>query len=158
MTLLGQTIAFIFFVWFCMKYIWPPLVASIEERQNIINKGLSDAQKAKDSLILAQQEANDYIKNAKIKAHKIINEANEQKISIIEEAKLKALDEAKVKKEQAEADIEASFAKAKKELINQISSFSIMGAEKILNSKITNDAQNALIDDLIKEIHKEEYV
>ncbi len=29
-TILGRAIAFILFVWFCMKYVWPPLMAAIE--------------------------------------------------------------------------------------------------------------------------------
>ena len=33
LTLFGQMVTFAIFVWFCMKFIWPILLASLEERQ-----------------------------------------------------------------------------------------------------------------------------
>ena len=52
-TLLGQTIAFLIFVWFCMKYVWPPLMRAIEERQKKIADGLASAERADKALNLA---------------------------------------------------------------------------------------------------------
>jgi len=43
MTLIGQSIAMIVFVWFCMKFIWPPILAALEERQKQIEEGLAAA-------------------------------------------------------------------------------------------------------------------
>ena len=45
-TLIGQTIAFIVFVWICMKYIWPPLMSILEERTAKIAEGLAAARRA----------------------------------------------------------------------------------------------------------------
>ena len=53
MTLIGQTIAMIVFVWFCMKFIWPPLLEAIEERQEKIAEGLAAADKGQESLVEA---------------------------------------------------------------------------------------------------------
>lgn len=157
-TLVGQTVAFIFFVWFCMKYVWPPLMSTIEERQKLINKGIEDAEKAKNDLINAQKKASDYLKEAKVKANKIIEEANTQRSKIIDKAKIEAEAEARSKIEQAKSEIQVSAFNAKKELISQISFYSVMGAEKILKSTINGESQDALIKELIKDIHKEEYV
>lgn len=67
-TILGQAIAFVLFVWFCMKYVWPPIMAAIEKRQKEIADGLSSAERAKKNLELAQTDATDRLKKAKAEA------------------------------------------------------------------------------------------
>ncbi len=85
-TLLGQAIAFFFFVVFCMKYVWPPLIAAIEARQKAIADGLSSAERAKKDLDLAKANATDQLKEAKLQAAEIIEQANKRKAQIIDEA------------------------------------------------------------------------
>ena len=93
MTILGQTLAFILFVWFCMKYVWPPLMAAIEKRQKEIADGLSSAERAKKDLDLAQNKAMEQIKEAKQKAAEIIEQANKRRAQIIDEANQDAMGE-----------------------------------------------------------------
>lgn len=85
-TLLGQAIAFFIFVVFCMKYVWPPLIAAIEARQKEIADGLSSAERAKKDLDLAKANATDQLKEAKHQAAEIIDQANKRKAQIIDEA------------------------------------------------------------------------
>ena len=54
MTLVGQLISFAIFVWFCMKFVWPPVMAALNERQEKIAQGLADADKAAKELDVAQ--------------------------------------------------------------------------------------------------------
>ena len=56
-TLLGQTISFVIFVWFTMKFVWPPLIQAIEERQKKIADGLAAAERGEHDLELAQQKS-----------------------------------------------------------------------------------------------------
>ncbi|HBO37818.1 MAG TPA: ATP synthase F0 subunit B, partial [Pasteurellaceae bacterium] len=75
-TLFGQTIAFVIFVWFCMKYVWPPIIKAIEERQSSIANALSSAEAARkeqvDTKTLAEQE----ITKAKAQSQEILFLAN----------------------------------------------------------------------------------
>ena len=64
-TLIGQTITFIVFVWFCMKYIWPPLMAALEERNARISEGLAAAERGQKDLVEAQSKVSDSLKDAK---------------------------------------------------------------------------------------------
>jgi F-type H+-transporting ATPase subunit b len=89
-TILGQAIAFILFVWFCMKYVWPPLMAAIEKRQKEIADGLASAERAKKDLDLAQANATDQLKKAKAEAQVIIEQANKRRSQILDEAKAEA--------------------------------------------------------------------
>jgi len=90
-TLLGQAIAFAIFVWFCMKYVWPPLMAAIEERQKKIADGLSAAERAEKDLDLAKANASERIKEAKQAAAEVIEQANKRKSQILDEARDEAL-------------------------------------------------------------------
>ena len=64
-TLFGQTIAMIVFVWFCMKYIWPPILSALEERQKQIEEGLAAADKSQEALVAAEAQADGIISEAR---------------------------------------------------------------------------------------------
>ena len=85
-TLLGQAISFLLFVWFCMKFVWPPLMNAIEERQKKIADGLADAGRAAKDLELAQVKATEQLKDAKATANEIIQQANKRKAQNVEAA------------------------------------------------------------------------
>ncbi|WP_163936388.1 F0F1 ATP synthase subunit B [Paraferrimonas sp. SM1919] len=151
-TLIGQTIAFILFVWFCMKHVWPPLMAAIEERQKKIADGLADADRAEQDLKLAQQEATNKLKEAKAQASDIIEQANKRKAQVVEEAKAEAEAERAKIIAQGQAEIEAERNRVKEELRKQVGALVITGAERILERSIDEAAQNDIVEKLVSEI------
>ena len=72
LTIIGQILAFIAFVAFCMRYVWPPILAAMEERQQKIADGLAAADRASHDLELAQKEAVDRLSEAKKEAASIV--------------------------------------------------------------------------------------
>ncbi len=151
-TLLGQLIAFILFVWFCMKFVWPPLLAAIEERQKTIADGLASAERAGKDLELAQQKATDQIKDAKGQAAEIVEQANKRGSAIVEEAKAEAeVVRAKIIA-QGEAEIEAERNRARDELRAQVAALAVAGAEKILERSIDANAHRDIVDKLANEL------
>ena len=151
-TLIGQTVAFLVFVWFCMKFVWPPLMAAIEERQKKIADGLADAEKAGKRLELAEVKAKDQLKVAKAEAGEIIDQANKRKNQIIDEAKTEAQAEREKILAQAQAEIESERNRAREELRSQVSKLAIAGAEKILERSIDPAAHNDILDKLASEL------
>lgn len=151
-TLIGQSIAFALFVWFCMKFVWPPLLAAIEERQKKIADGLADAEKAGKHLELAEVKAKDTIKVAKAEAGEIIDQANKRKNQIIDEAKAEAQAEREKILAQAQAEIESERNRAREELRTQVSTLAIAGAEKILERSIDAAAHSDILDKLASEL------
>lgn len=131
-TILGQAIAFVLFVLFCMKYVWPPIMAAIEKRQKEISEGLSSAERAKKELDLAQADATDQLKKAKAEAQVIIDQANKRKAQIVDEAKTEAEQERNKIVAQAKAEIDAERQRAREELRKQVGILAIAGAEKII--------------------------
>tara|TARA_R110001583_G_scaffold187721_1_gene349198 strand:+ start:7627 stop:8097 length:471 start_codon:yes stop_codon:yes gene_type:complete len=151
-TLLGQAIAFAVFVWFCMKYVWPPLMDAIEARQKKISDGLTQAERAGKDLELAQAKATEKLKNAKVQASEIIDQANKRRAQIVEEAKVEAEAERSKIITLGEAEVEAERNRAREELRQQVAALAIAGAEKIIKRSIDKDANSDIIDKLVAEL------
>ena len=152
MTLLGQMIPFAILIWFTVKFIWPPLMAAIEERQQKIAEGLAAADNAQKDLAQAQDKVAEELKAARAKANEIIDQAHQRANQLIDAAKADAIAEGNRQKALAEAEIEAAANRAKEELRKQVSLLAVSGAEKLLKREIDANAHKALIDDLAAQL------
>nr|WP_268840398.1 F0F1 ATP synthase subunit B [Photobacterium iliopiscarium] len=151
-TLLGQAIAFFFFVVFCMKYVWPPIMEAIEERQKKIADGLAAADRAAKDLNLAQANASDQLKEAKRAASELIEQANKRKAQIVDDAKIEAQVEREKILAQGLAEIEAERNRARDELRKQVATLAVIGAEKIIGRSIDMEAQTDILNKLTAEL------
>ena|SRR5476649_1773806 len=151
-TILGQAIAFILFVLFCMKYIWPPLIAAIEKRQKEIADGLASADMAKKEVDIAQANASDQLKKARAEAQVIIEQANKRKAQIMDEAKAEAEDERNKIVAQAQSEIQAETKRAREELRKQVALLAFAGAEKIIERSVDEAANSDIVDKLVAEL------
>lgn len=151
-TLIGQSIAFLFFVWFCMKFVWPPITGALAERKKKIAEGLEAAERGMQSQEQAQVQVQVQLTEAKQQASEIINQAQKRANEIVEEAKGTATQEGDRIKAAAHSDIEKEINRAKEQLRAQVSTLAIAGAEKVLNKEINADAHRAVLDDLAAQI------
>ena len=152
MTLLGQMISFAILIWFTVKFIWPPLMAAIEERQQKIAEGLAAADNAQKNLAQAQDKVNEELKAARSKANEIIEQAHQRANQLIDAAKSDAIAEGNRQRALAEAEIEAAANRAKEDLRKQVSALAVSGAEKLLKREINANDHKALIDDLAAQL------
>lgn len=151
-TLLAQTIMFALFVWFCMKFVWPPIVAALEQRKKQIADGLADAERAKHDLELAAKRSAEILREAKEKAGEIVVHGEKRASEIIEEAKVQAKLEGERLITGAKAEIEQEVFRAREQLRTQVSAIALAGAGKILGREIDAKAHNDLLDKLVAEI------
>jgi len=151
-TLIGQMITFAVFVWFCMKYIWPPLVAALEERNARISEGLAAAQRGQQDLEEAQVKVSESLNEAKQQAQEIINQAQKRANEIVDEAKGTAREEAEKIKSAATADIDQQVTAAREELRKEVSSIALAGAAQILKREVDAKAHAAVLDELVAQI------
>lgn len=152
LTLIGQMLAFVGFVVFCMKYVWPPIIAAMQEREQKIADGLAAADRASHDLELAQEKAVERLKEAKMEAAGIVDSANKRANQIIDEAKDAALVEAERVKAAAQAEIEQQTNRAREQLRGQVAALSLAGAEKVLGATIDKQAHAELVDKLAAEL------
>lgn len=138
-TILGQAISFFFFVLFCMKFIWPPILSIIETRQKEISTALKNSEQIKLDIQLTNKQIAKKIEIAKVKALLIIEEAHRRKTEILESVELEAEKKKNLIISEAYSNIEIKRNKVHKELIKEISSLAIVMAEKIIQNTIKND-------------------
>jgi F-type H+-transporting ATPase subunit b len=151
-TLIGQLVAFVVFVIFCMKYVWPPIFGAIEERQKTIADGLAASDRAAKDLELAQEKATAQLKDAKAQAAEIIEAAKKRETQIVEEAAVKAQAEKDKILAAGHAEIETERNQAKEELRQQVAVLAVAGAEKILERSIDAAAHSDILDKLVAEL------
>ncbi|QCI25816.1 F0F1 ATP synthase subunit B [Buchnera aphidicola] len=135
-TILGQMISFIIFIWFCMKYIWPKLIITINDRRDLIQKEFANISQSKKDIQKMYNQANEIIYTAKHKSKEIIKSANLEKIVILERAKYYAEKEKKKILQQAEVTIQMKKIQLKKKLTKEISTLASMMANKIIINTI----------------------
>ena len=151
-TLIGQSVAFFIFVLFCMKFVWPPVIAALQERQKKIAAGLDAANRAARDLELAQDKAGQQLREAKAQAAEIIEQAKKRGTQIVDEAREQARVEADRVKAQALAEIEQELNSVKDKLRAQVGLLAVGGAEKILGATIDQNAHAELVTKLAAEI------
>jgi len=151
-TLLGQSITFALFVWFCMKFIWPPLVNMMRERQEAIAAGLRASEEADKKLADAATDAEAELIKAKEEAAGIIDQARNRASQMVEEAKTDAIDEGERMIEAARGEIDQEMNRAKEVLRAQVSALVINGAEQVLESSVDADRHAEMLNRLAAEL------
>ncbi|MBT8051156.1 MAG: F0F1 ATP synthase subunit B [Xanthomonadales bacterium] len=151
-TLIYQSIAMLIFVWFCMKFLWPPLIKALDERRERIAEGLAASDKAEKELEAAKVTVDQQINEAREKAGEIVDKAHERHSQIVDQAKDDAVAERQRQVAAAEADIVQSANQAREELRSDVASLAVLGAAKILEKEVDSQTHRELLDKLIAEI------
>jgi F-type H+-transporting ATPase subunit b len=152
MTLLGQTIAMIVFVWFTMRFIWPPVMNAIEERQTKIADGLAAAERGQQSLDNAKEEAAGIVNDARKQASGILDQAHARANEIVAEGKAEGVRERERQLQAARAEIEQEANRAREELRGQVSAIAVASAEKILMREIDPKTHEDILTRLAAEL------
>lgn len=150
--LFAQSFVFLVVVWFCWKYIWPPVINAMQERQKTIAEGLAAAERAAKDLQLAQERAGDQLREAKDEARQIIEQARHRGTLMIEEAKNDAIAEGERQKEAARQEIDQEVNRAKEALRVEVAALAVSGAERILSSQIDRERHAELLNNLAAEL------
>jgi len=148
LTIIGQSITFLFFVWFCYALVWRFIRNAMIEREKRIADGLEAADRADRDLELAKANVAKQLRSAKEEAARIIDAANRRAGQIVEEAKEKALEEGARIKQAAQAEIQQDINRAREQLRGQVAELVFAGAEKVLESSIDESAHRELVEKL----------
>ncbi len=152
LTLIGQSITFFVFVWFCMKFVWPPIVNALEERKQRIADGLAAAERGRHEQALAQKRATEVLHEAKGQAAEIVARAEKRAGEIVEEAKQDAKAEGERLIAAARAEIEQEVNRAKEALREQVAALALAGAEQVLQREIDAQAHRQVLDELVAQL------
>lgn len=152
LTLIMQAIGFGLFIWFCARYVWPPMVRAIEQRQKEIAEGLTAAEAGKQSLANAEKRIGEMMIDARGKASDIIAQGEKVRRDTVDHAKGEAQTEAERIIAAAKAEIEQEVARAKESLRNQVAELAVAGASKILRREVDPQAHADLLASIRAEL------
>jgi len=151
-SLIAQAVAFALFIWFTVKFVWPPLLAAIEARQKQIADGLAAGEQGRKSLETSTRQAEEAIKEARARAADIVSQAEKRAAQLVEEAKGAAKDEGAREKAAAKAEIGQEVQRAREALREQVAALAVAGAEKILRREVDARSHAELLDGIKRQL------
>jgi len=151
-TLLGQAITFAVFVWFTMRFVWPPIMTAMQTRQKKIADGLQAAEQGEIALVEAQKEVASLLAEARTKANELVEHAQRRATQVIEEAKVQAQEEGKRLITAARTDIDKQANQVREQLRSEVVSIAMLGAQKVLERSIDEKAHHDLLQKLATQI------
>ncbi len=152
LTLIAQAASFALFIWFTVKFVWPPMLRAIEARQKTIADGLAAAEQGRRSLETSTRQAEDAVRQARERAAEIIGQAEKRAAQMVDEARNAAKEEGSREKAAAKAEIEQAVTRAREQLRDRVASLAVAGAEKILRREVDAKAHADLLDAIKRDL------
>jgi len=152
LTLFGQTVTFIVFVWFCLKFIWPHIMKAMEDRKTQIAEGLAAGERGRHEQELAEQRAVAVIHEAKDQAKEILALAHKRGDEIVEDAKGDGRAEGERMLRAAEAEIEQQMNQAREKLRADVVELALQGAQQVLGSAVDEKAHTEQLSRLAAQL------
>jgi F-type H+-transporting ATPase subunit b len=153
-TLIGQAVGFLVLVWFTWKFIWPPLLGAIEERQKKIADGLAAADRGQKDLDEAKTKANEIVREARDKAVQVVDQAHKRSGEVIDEAKHTAVAEGERLVSAARAEVASEAGRARDGLRRDVATLALAGAERLLGREVDARVHADLLEQLATEIER----
>lgn len=151
-TLIGQLLTFILLTWFTMKYVWPPIMSALAEREKKIAEGIAAAERSQRELLQTEASVSEILQNAKLEANQIIDQGHKRSTQLLENAKENARAESQRILEQAQDEIVRQVSQAKEELRKQVTTLAIAGAEKIIKKNLDAQTNAALLAEFVDQL------
>jgi F-type H+-transporting ATPase subunit b len=152
LTLIAQAVSFAAFIWFTVKFIWPPMLRAIEARQKTVADGLAAAEQGRRSLETSTREAEEAMRAARARAAELLSQAEKRGAQLIDEARSAAKDEGSREKAAARAEIEQAMTQAREQLRDRVASLAVAGAEKILRREVDARAHAELLETIKRQL------
>ena len=147
-SLFVQMVVFFIGCWITMKFIWPPLIRAIEERQNKIAEGLAAADKSTEALAEALAKGKEIEAEARARATTIVSDGEKRGATIVENAKEQAQVEADRIIANAKAEAAQEMQRAREQLREEVAALAVMGAQQILAREVDKSVHTQLLEQL----------
>ena len=151
-TLIVRMITFAVFVWFTLKFVWPPIHKAMSEREARIADGLAAADKGQKALAEAQTKRDEELAQARAQAQEILSAANRQASQIVEDAQSKARTEAERIRKSAEEEAEREAEKAREALRKRVGELAVLGAARVVKREIDASKHAEVLDEVAGQL------
>jgi F-type H+-transporting ATPase subunit b len=143
-----QLVVFFIGAWVTMKFLWPPLVRSLDERRKKIADGLKAAEAGNQSLAEARKKTAQIEADARARAQALVAETEKRAAALVEQAKAQARAEGERLIAAARQEAEQEMQRAKSALRDQVAALAVAGAEQILRREVNAQVHADLLAQL----------
>ena len=151
-TLFAQMVVFAALIWFSMKFVWPMVLGSMQERERRIADGLAAAQRGTEAESEAQAHADVKLQEARERSAELVAQAERQATEVVEQAKANAISEGDRLIAAARAQIEQETTRAREELRVEVANLALAGAQQILSREVDAATHEQLLNDLVGQL------
>lgn len=153
-TVFWTTLAFVIVLILLKKMAWGPILKALKEREEHIERSLSEAEEARQEMANLNSDNEKMMKEARVERDAMLKEAREMGDQAIADAKTKAKVEADKMVENARVAIQNEKAAAITDIKNQVAGLSIEIAEKVVKERLQGDEQQQkLVQSLMNEVN-----
>ena len=152
LTLVIQMIVFALLVWGVMRFVWPNILAAMDERSKKIALGLAAAEKGQQDLASAEKRADVIVREARERANQIVDQAQRRANEIVEHAKEAANAEGSRIVTAAQQQIELEASRVRDSLRRDVAQLAVDTASKLLEREIDPRTHAELLDKLAAQI------
>lgn len=150
--LIAQAVNFAIVVFVLFKFAYKPLLKHMNDRSDVIQKGLDDAKKAQQQMESTEKATEERMQQAKREARELIEKAQQQAEKNKEIVVTEARQEAEKVVEQAKAHISSEKEKMLQEVKKEIGGLVALATEKIVKKKVDQNDQE-FVDEVVKKIN-----
>lgn len=151
-TLIAQLIVFLLLVWFCMAFVWPPIVKALDERAGKIAEGLAAAERGKSDFEQAEKRVAELLAQGRKDSQELVSNADKRATEIVEEAKIKAQEKQAEILAKGQSEVDVVMNQAREQLREEVARLAVKGAEQILRREIDASKHADILDALKQEL------
>jgi len=149
--LLLQTVAFLVLVFVLAKFVFPPLMKAVDDRQEAIEAGTKAAEAAEAKAEEAQAEVQKLLKEARAEAKDIVTTAKDEANAMIASSEEKAKSRADKIVKDAQEQLEKDVIAARKALHNDTIELVALATEKVVGKAVSDGIDKKIITEAVKE-------
>jgi F-type H+-transporting ATPase subunit b len=150
-----QLVFFLILLFLIKKFAWGPVMDMMKKREEYVASEIESAEQSRLEAEKAAKEANDQLKQTKMEAQQIIEDAKNAGVKQEQDIIVAARQEAERIKKAAQQDIQNEKEKALQALQDQVASLSVLIASKVIEKEISAQNQENLINEFLKEVGEE---
>lgn len=148
--LVAQIINFLVLLFVLYKFAYGPVLKMLENRTKKIEKGLKDAEDAKNKLVEIAEREKKILAEARNEAQKIIKKSEDVALKNARDIEVSAKEQSKKILAEAKVQIEQEKNKAVKDAKSEIADLVVRATEKIIDEKMNSAKDKELIEKAIK--------
>lgn len=147
-------VTFLLLLWLLGKFAWKPILKAVKDREEGIRSALSAAEEAKKEMQNITADNEQLLKEARVERETLLKQARETGEKIIAQANEKAKAEGDAMIRKAQEEIQAEKRAAISEIKTQIADLSVLMAEKVLGTELSDaDSKKKMIDKSLEDLN-----